>query len=324
MPVGAAPDLGYPPMTSERETSGGRPGSTGLADGSAASGQGQRDTLRACSLMLLAAVIMAVDTALVRVLSGELHAFEIVFFRSLFGLLAVAPWLWRHRRVIGHTANFRLHLGRALLKLLALFAFFQAIAGAPLASVTAIAFTTPLFVAVGAVLILGERLPRLRVAAIVMGFFGVLIVVRPGAGLVDPAIVYAVAGAIGIAAIALMLKFLSGRDSPSTIVGLNLLLSVPLALLLALPFLGLPSWPMLGLLAFQGAAGALSMTAVTRAMALGDASFLSPIEFVRLPLVAAIAYLAFGEVADAWVWVGGLVIFAAVVALAQSERRRRT
>lgn len=298
------------------------PGRHEVATAAKAGAEPQRETLTACLLMLLAAGILAIDTAIVRVLSSELHSLEIVFYRSLFGLLAVAPWLWRHRRGLGQTADFKLHLGRALLKLLALFAFFQAIAGAPLASVTAIAFTTPLFVAVGAVLFLGERLPRARVVAIALGFVGVLIVVRPGIGLIDPAIVYAVVGAIGIAAIALMLKFLSGRDSPSTIVGLNLLLSVPLSLILALPFLGLPSWPMLGLLVFQGAAGALSMTAVTRAMALGDASFLSPIEFVRLPLVAVIAYIAFGEIADAWVWVGGGVIFVAVVALAQSERRR--
>lgn len=280
-----------------------------------------RATLKAALLMLLVAGLTAVDTALVRVLSSELHALAIVFYRSLFGLLAVAPWLWRHRSTIGRTANFRLHLGRALLKLLALFAFFQAIAGAPLASVTAIAFTTPLFVAMGAVLLLGERLPGLRIAAIALGFLGVLVIVRPGEGLAEPALLYAVAGAMGIAAIALMLKFLTGRDSPSTIVGLNLLLSVPLALALALPVLTLPSWPMLGLLAFQGAAGALSMTCVTRAMALADASFLSPIEFVRLPLVALIAFLAFGEVADGWTWLGGAVIFAAVVLLTQAERR---
>ena len=107
-------------------------------------GPNPRATLQAALLMLLVAGLTAIDTALVRVLSGELHAFTIVFYRSLFGLVAVTPWLWRHRSTITRTANFRLHLGRALLKLLALFAFFQAIAGAPLASVTAIAFTTPL------------------------------------------------------------------------------------------------------------------------------------------------------------------------------------
>lgn len=273
--------------------------------------------------MLLVAALTAIDTAIVRVLTSELHPFTIVFYRSLFGLIAVSPWIWRHRSTITRTANFRLHLGRALLKLLALVAFFQAIAGAPLASVTAIAFTTPLFVAMGAVLLLGERLPAVRIAAIALGFVGVLVIVRPGAGFADPALLFAVAGAMGIAAIALMLKFLTGRDSPSTIVGLNLLLSVPLALVLALPVLTVPTWPMLGLLAFQGAAGALSMTSVTRAMALADASFLSPIEFVRLPLVALIAYWAFGEIADAWTWLGGAVIFGAVVLLTRAERSSR-
>jgi drug/metabolite transporter (DMT)-like permease len=296
--------------------------STATAAAAKAAGRPAPDTLKASLLMLLVATITAVDTAIVRVLGSDLHTLEIVFYRTLFGLLAVAPWLWRHRLGLGRTANFRLHLGRALLKLLALLAFFQAIQGAPLASVTAIAFTTPLFVAVGAALVLGERLPALRIGAIVTGFLGVLVIVRPGPSLVEPALVYALAGAVGIAAIALMLKFLSGRDAPSTIVGLNLILSVPLAFVMALPVLTLPGLPTLALLACQGAAGAVSMTAVTRAMKLADASFLSPIEFVRLPLVALIAYLAFGEIADGWTWLGGGIIFAAVVALTQSERRR--
>ena len=282
----------------------------------------QRDVVKACLLMLFVALVMALDTAIVRVLSAELQALEIVFYRAFFGLLAVLPWIIRERRVILQTANFRLHLARAVLKLLSLLAFFQAIAAAPLASVTAIAFTTPLFVAVGAVLLLGERLRAVRVVAIGLGFMGVLIVVRPGVGLIDPAIGYAVLGAIGIAGIVLMLKFLSGRDASSTIVGLNLLLSMPVALLMALPVLSLPSWPMLVLLAFQGGMGALSMTVVTRAMRLADASFLTAIEFVRLPLVAVIAYFAFGEVADIWTWLGGGVICTAVIILTQSERRR--
>jgi drug/metabolite transporter (DMT)-like permease len=281
----------------------------------------QRDVVKACLLMLLVALMMAVDTAIVRVLSGELHALEIVFYRAFFGLLAVLPWIIRERRVIVQTANFRLHLARAVLKLLSLLAFFQAIAGAPLASVTAIAFTAPLFVAVGAVLLLGERLPAVRILAIFLGFLGVMVVVRPGAGLIDPAVGYAVLGAIGTAGIALMLKVLSGRDASSTIVGLNLLLSAPVALLMALPVLSLPSWPMLALLAFQGGMGAVSMTVVTRAMRLADASLLTAIEFVRLPLVALIAYLAFGEVADLWTWVGGGIIGVAVVTLTQSARR---
>ena len=281
----------------------------------------QRDVVKACLLMLLVALIMALDTAIVRVLSAELQALEIVFYRAFFGLLAVLPWIIRERRAIVRTASFRLHLARAVLKLLSLLAFFQAIAGAPLASVTAIAFTAPLFVALGAVLLLGERLPAGRVLAIALGFLGVLIIVRPGAGLIDPAVGYAVLGAVGTAGIALMLKVLSGRDASSTIVGLNLLLSAPVALLMALPVLSLPSWPMLALLAFQGGMGAVSMTVVTRAMRLADASLLTAIEFVRLPLVALIAFLAFGEVADLWTWVGGGVICAAVVALTQSARR---
>lgn len=273
--------------------------------------------------MAAVAVLNAVDTALVRVLTHDVHPFVIGFFRSLFGLLVVLPWLYAERRVLFRTRDWLLHALRAALKLLALVSFFAAVAQAPLAAVTAIAFTTPLFGAVGAVLVLGERLAPARVLAIALGFLGVLIVLRPGVDTVAPGLLFALAGALGLAAIALMLKWVSARDAPATIVGLNLIVTVPLAALLALPFLGPISWHNLVLLALQGCLGAANMTLVARAMAMADASFLMPIDFLRLPVVAAIAYLAFAEVPDATTWVGGLAIAAAVVVLARSGRALR-
>jgi drug/metabolite transporter (DMT)-like permease len=276
---------------------------------------------RAAALMVLVAGLTAVDTALVRVLTADVHPFVIGFFRSAFGLVAVLPWILRERRSLFRTDHLRLHALRAAVKLLALVSFFFAVASAPLAAVTAIAFATPVFVAVGAVLLLGERLPPLRVAAIGLGFVGVLVILRPDAGAFEPGLLFALAGALGLAAIALMLKFLSGRDRSATIVGLNLLLTVPMAAVLAVPVLTPLAPGTLGLLVLQGALGALSMTLVTRAMALADASFLMPIEFLRLPLVAAIAYFAFAELPDAGTWVGGIVIFAATMMLARTSRQ---
>lgn len=282
-----------------------------------------RPPLVAAGLMVGVAMLAAFDTALVRVLTQEVHPFVIGFFRSLFGLLAVLPWLVRERRRVFATEHFWLHAIRAALKLLGLVAFFAAVAQAPLAAVTAIAFTTPLFAALGAVVLLGERMPRLRVVAIAVGFAGVLVILRPGLGAIEPGLLYALAGALALAVIALMLKHLSARDDAATIVGLNLILTVPFAFLLALPLFAPFGLATLGLLVLQGAAGALTMTLVTRAMALADASFLMPIEFLRLPLIAAIAYVAFGEVPDAATWLGGATILAAVLVLTRTDRRSR-
>jgi drug/metabolite transporter (DMT)-like permease len=129
--------------------------------------------------MAMAAALNAIDTLLVRVISTEMSAFSISFFRSAFGLLFVLPWIHRRRAQIFKTNYVWLHVMRAALKVVAISAFFYAIARANLAQVTAIAFTTPIFVIIGAVIILHEKLGITRQLAELMGFGGVLLIVRP-------------------------------------------------------------------------------------------------------------------------------------------------
>jgi drug/metabolite transporter (DMT)-like permease len=274
-------------------------------------------TSRASLLMLVVAACNAIDTVIIRIVAEDLHPLEIGFFRNLFSLLLILPWLHRVGPGVFLTSRLSIHVARAAIKLAALVSLFYAITIMPLADVTAIAFTTPLFVAIGAVLFLGETMRFRRWGAILIGFLGVLVVLRPGTAVFDPRMLAAVASAIGLATIALLLKFLAGREPPATIVGLNLFITVPLALLLALPVWVTPSLDVLGLMALQGALGALAQLSVTRAMALADVSFLMPIEFMRLPLVVVLAYVAFGELAGPWVWAGAVLIFVSTFYLAR-------
>jgi drug/metabolite transporter (DMT)-like permease len=131
------------------------------------------------ALMLLTAVVQVVDSIVVRYLAEELHPLEIVFFRNLFSLLALAPLLSRQERSLRANGLWPLHATRAVLKIAALTAAFAAISLLPLSVFTAIAFTTPLFVALGATLFLGEPLRPSRMAAILAGFVGVVVVLRP-------------------------------------------------------------------------------------------------------------------------------------------------
>lgn len=274
---------------------------------------------RACLLMLVVAACNAIDTAIIRVVARELHPLEIGFFRNLFSLILILPWLYRVGPDVFRTSRPGLHALRAVVKLAALVTLFYAISIMPLADVTAIAFTAPLFVAIGAVLFLGETMRIRRWSAIALGFAGVLVVLRPGTGVFDPRMLAAVVSAIGFAGIALLLKFLAGREPPATIVGLNLIITVPLALVLALPVWITPSPELLGWMALQGTLGALAQLAVTRAMAKADVSLLMPIEFVRLPLVVVIGYLAFGELADLWIWAGAALICGSTFYLTRRE-----
>lgn len=276
--------------------------------------------LRGAILMTIAATSVAVDTIIIRIVSTEIHPFEIGFFRNFFSLLVLLPWLMRAGLGGLKSPRMPLHLVRAMLKLAAMICFFYAVKLLPLAAVTAIAFTTPLFASLGSMVFLGEAAHGRRLAALFAGFVGVLIVIRPGAEVFDPDILIALAAAIGLGGVVLLMKYLSVRENPPAVVSLNLLMTAPIAFILMLPVWTTPSLPFLGLLAVQGILGGVSQLCVSRAMSLADASILIPIEFLRLPLVIILAWIVIGEGTDIWTLVGGAVIFVATVALIRRER----
>ncbi|MBD3625431.1 MAG: DMT family transporter [Rhodobacteraceae bacterium] len=275
-------------------------------------------------LMLLVAALSAVDAVLVRMVSPDVHPFMIGFTRSLFGLMVVLPLILKRPNVLQSQYS-GLHVLRAALKLASLIAFFAAFAMAPLADVTAIAFTAPIFVTLGAWLFLSERPQKARVVAVIAGFAGVVIVLRPGQHEgIPPGLLFALLGALLTAVIQLILKPMSGRDSTDTLVAWNLIATVPIAALPALLVWTTPTPGQWGLLALQGAIGALNMGLVTRAFSLAEASLLVPFDFLRLPVVAMLAYLFFGELVPVQTYVGGVVIFAASLVMARTARTRRS
>lgn len=263
----------------------------------------------------------ACDAVVVRYLSSDLHPFVIAFFRSLFGLIVVVPWICT--RVDLRASPYRLlHVLRAALKLVSLVLFFAAFASAQLPDVTAIIFTSPIFLMLGAWLFLNERMTPRRGIAIALGFLGMLFVVRPGDGGISLPLLFALGGAILTAIIQLMLKSMSGRDSTDRLVAWNLIAAVPLAVIPAILYWTAPTPVQLLLLMLQGALGALNMTLVTYAMSLADASFVAPLDFLRLPFVAVLAYFAFGQVATAGTWIGAGVILVAVYLIVRTRPLR--
>jgi len=278
-----------------------------------------RQILVATQLMIVAALLAAIDIIIVRLLTEDLHPFLIAFFRSLFGLLFISPWILKKRSVLKTHYSYR-HVFRAGFKLLSLVAFFIAITTAPLVDVTTIAFTAPIFVMVGAWFFLGEKPVIGRIFAVMCGFGGVLFVLQPGQGIVSTALLFALAGAILAAVIQLMLKGMSRQDSTNTLVAWNLIATVPLAAIPLFWFWTTPTWEQLGLLMLQGVLGALNMATVTRAFALAEASFVSPLEFLRLPAIALFAFLFFDEVASLTTLIGAGIIFLSILFMGKNNR----
>jgi drug/metabolite transporter (DMT)-like permease len=280
-----------------------------------------RPVLRGALLVLLSAACIAIDTILARIVTQEVSSFVLVFFRNLFGLLFILPWLIRTGRVAFATQRMGLHITRAAVKILGLVCFFFGLSVVPVAEATALAFATPLFAALGAALFLRETLRHGRLPAILLGFIGVLIVLRPGGAALHLGAFAILASAVALATIGLLAKRLARWDPPNTILAINLSLSVPLALLAAIPFWTTPSWAALALMAIQGALGAASQFCFVRALSLADASLMMPVDFVRLPMVALLGFLAFGQVPDGWTWVGAAVICAGIMLLLRAGIR---
>ncbi|OED34904.1 hypothetical protein AB833_31685 [Chromatiales bacterium (ex Bugula neritina AB1)] len=272
------------------------------------------------ALMLAASLMGAIDAVIVRLIASDVHPFMMVLTRSLFGLLFFMPWLISRPQVLRSHYRFR-HALRAILKLASLIAFFTAYTHSQLADVTAIAFTTPIFVTIGAWMFLAESPQLFRVMAVITGFAGAIIVISPGHQFeAQTGLLLALLGALLTALIQLILKPMAARDSTETLLAWNLIITVPLAAIPALFYWSAPSATQWALLILQGFVGLLAMSCVTRAFSLAEASLLVPLDFLRLPIVAALAFYVFRETVPLTTWLGGAVIFAASLLMANSVK----
>ncbi len=266
--------------------------------------------LRAPLWMIAAAASFAVMINLVRFLSQHHHVFEIVFFRNLFGLAVMLPWLWRQGTRALATRRLPLHLLRAALGLTAMVLWFWTLSLLPLAEATALSFTAPVFASLLAILFLGEPSSPRRWTAMALAFAGALVILRPGARVVDPAALLALATALVWGTSTILVKLLGRTEPSAVIVTWMVLLLTPLSALLALPVWRFPTATEFAGLVLLGALGSLGHFCMSQALKLADAGFVAPFDYLRLPFVAFVAWLAFEEPVSPWTWVGGLLIAA--------------
>lgn len=277
---------------------------------------------RAAAWMVLACFAFAALWGFIRLGSQSgLHPFALVFFRNLFGLLFIVhmivgmgPSLWQTRRI-------GTHIRRATSGVIATFATFYAVANAPLADAMAITYGAPLFATIGAVLFLGERIRARRVIALVAGFAGVLVVLRPGHVPLTPGIAAALVAAVATAFSVIAVKQLSGTEDPRAVVVYSFVLMLPPSLLIAMPYLTMPSLTQCLYLLAIGGLATLGQVGTVRAMRLADASAVMPYDFVRFALVVAISVFAFGEPFDVFTALGGGIILLATIYMAHRESR---
>ena len=279
------------------------------------------NALKGIGFMVLACVFFGAMHVGVRHVTQSVHPFEAAFFRNLFGLLVLLPSFVTHGLRPLQTRRFGLHLARAALNVVAMLAFFYALSVTPVVLVQALAFTAPLFTAVLAVLLLGERIRARRLTAIVVGFAGTLLIIRPGVQPFEfgPALVLASAAVWGY--VVILIKSLSRTDSAVTITAYMVLLMSPMTLVCALFVWTWPSGAELAVLGAIGIAGTLAQMCMTQSLRLAETTVVLPFDFTKLVWGAFFAWLLFGEVIDTWTLVGALVIFSGGLYVAYRERQ---
>jgi len=281
-----------------------------------------QNPLRAALWMSCAVLSFSFMAVAARELLRHMGAFEILFLRTLVTMLLVGAAVARAGTATLRTRLFRFHLSRALMHLGGQYCWIYAIGALTLATVFAIEFTMPVWVALLATAFLGERMNRGRVVMLVLGLTGIAIIVRPEASGLHPAALVMVLGSMLYAGNMVMTKRISMADSPLAVLFWMSLTQLPLTFATALPQWVTPRPVDLFWAAVIGSGSFVAHYSMTRAMKLGDATLVVPIDFLRLPLIAVVGAVFYGEPLQAATFAGAAVIFAGTYYSLSREARR--
>jgi len=277
--------------------------------------------------MMQAACWFAVSIALVRYLSDYMSTLEITWIRQVLGALIMLPWLMQG----GGLALFRTkkpwtHFGRGMFSYLGMLLSYYSVTLISIAESNALQFTLPFFTFFYAMWLLRERINVHRWIAMAVGFAGVMVIIRPGFAAVNLGVFVALGAAATYGLSDVMTRLLSRTDHTNLIMFYTFLMPVPFGLIPALFVWSWPDWPQIVAIIVFAASSTLASYSLTRAYAIAEASVVSPVLYVRLPLVAALGWYFFAQTTDIWTWVGSAIIFAATYALARREAHvaRRT
>ena len=272
-------------------------------------------------IAVVAMFLFSLTHTSVRLMSDTMTAFQIVFWRMLLSMAILMPWYaWQGFGLL-KTRRPGMHALRAAVNCGGMLLWFFAIAVVPLGKAVAIHFVLPIFVMVLAVIVLRERVGIRRMSAALVGFGGVLLVLRPNEfGIGWPEIMI-LGSALCYATTVIFLKYMVKSETPLALTFYTnffiLLFTIPPTIWFWVPPSVDDIFPILAI----GVTGTFAPLLYTTALRIADASIIAATDFLRLPITAGLAFALFGEVPDIWVWIGGGIIFLSTWYIAVRESR---
>ena len=255
----------------------------------------------------------------IKLAQEELNVFTTGFLRFFFGFLIIIPYILKTKFKVFNTSNLKIHILRSALNLPAMLLGFAALAILPLEKMTAIHFVVPLMVTILAVIFLKEKIYLYRSLALIIGFLGVLIILRPGIVDISIGIYMALTSSLIWSVVIILTKKVSKDDSAITILSHQYLYMSLFSLPLVIYFWDQPNLKTIIFILCAAMSGTILHIALNHAYKLVDVSMTQPYSFLGLVVSSVIGYFVFSDKPDLYTWLGASVIFCGVILISYRE-----
>jgi len=269
--------------------------------------------VRGSLIVLIASLAAVVMSSLIKHVGQTIPVIEILFVRQILVLIIISPVIFRNLGTVFKSGIYGMHFFRASMSIIAMYTGFTAVVNMPLAEVTAISFARTMFTTILAIIFLKEIIGMRRWASIIIGFIGVLLIIRPDPDNINTYALMALISALFVSGIQIVMRKMSQIDKPSTIMAFQ---SVFIALVLAGPTYFLWVMPNLDEMIYIlmiGILMSLMQWLFIQAFKVGEAAAIAPMEYVRLLYAGAIGIIFFAEIPTVWTLSGAAIIVASTL-----------
>ena len=272
-------------------------------------------------LIITSVFFGTVMLSFLKIAQEDVNVYVAGFFRFFLGLVIILPYIIKKKDAVLKTTHLKQHFLRAILGLPAMLLYFSALVLLPIEKLTAISFVVPLIVTILAVFFLGEKIYIYRTLALILGFSGMLVIIRPG--FVDISIgVYMVLFSALLWSINIIItKKISKDDSAITILAYQSIFMSLLSFFIVIFFWEMPNLKTFIYLVLAAMCGTVLHLTLNHAFKLVDVSMTQPYSFLNLVFASIIGYFVFDEIPDFYTWIGALIIFTGVLIISYREMK---
>ena len=277
------------------------------------------NNIKAVLLATISSFCAVLMSVFLKLAQNDANVFTVAFLRFFFGFLIILPFVLSSRFYIYKTNNFKFHLSRSIINVPMMILGFSALMYIPLEQIKAIGFLSPIIVVILSVIILKERIYIIRILALLIGFIGVLIILRPGLIEINIGAYMVLLSGLLWSTVIIITKFMSKEDSPMTILTYQYTLVSLFTLPLAVLFWTNPTFNVFFYSILAAITGTILHLCINHSYRLADLSVIQPVWFTQLIFASIFGFSIFGEIPDGWTWAGGILVFSSVLIITYRE-----